>query len=88
MYQQLRERQLHETVDARMLKGLLDASKQIEAVHATAAEMQLGAEGFDNTGSAGLYRDVQLHLVAAGRELVEASARLKKDIESWERLKR
>lgn len=77
MYQQLRERQLHETVGARMLKGLLDASKQIEAVHATAAEMQLGAEGFDNTESAGLYSRVQSHLLAAARELVEASALLK-----------
>lgn len=88
MVRELRERRLDAGVDSRMLKDLLDASKRIEAVHATAAEMQLGAEGFDNTGSAGLYSDVQLHLLAAGRELAEASARLKKEIEGWANLKR
>ena len=88
MVQQLQERALDAGVDGRMVKNLLDASKQIEAVHATAAAMQLGAEGFDNTGSAGLYSDVQSHLLAAGRELVKASARLQKEIEVWANLKR
>jgi len=88
MVQQLRERGLDAGVDGRMVTDLLDASKRIEAVHATAAEMQLGAEGFDNTESARLYSDVQLHLCAAGRELVKASARLKNNIELWANLKR
>jgi hypothetical protein len=88
MVQELRERRLDAGADARMVKDLLDASKRLEAVHATAAEMQLGAEGFDNTGSAALYSDVQLHLLAAGRELVKACARLKKEIEVWANLKR
>ena len=88
MGQELREGRLDAGVDGRMVKDLLEASKRIEAVHATAAEMQLGAEGFDNTGSAALYSDVQLHLLAAGRELVKASERLKKEIETWASLKR
>jgi hypothetical protein len=88
LVQELQERVLDAGVDGRMVKDLLDASKRIEAVHATAAEMQLGAEGFDNTASAGLYSDVQSHLLAAGRELLKASARLTKEIETWENLKR
>ena len=88
MVQQLEERGLDAGVDARIVKDLLDAAKRIEAVHAAASEMQLGAEGFDNTGSASLYSDVQSHLLAAGRELVKASARLKKEIEAWASLKR
>ena len=88
MVQQLQERALDAGVDGRLVRDLLEAAKRIEAVHATAAEMQLGAEGFDNTGSARLYSDVQLHLLAAGRELVKASARLKKEIETWASLKR
>lgn len=71
-----------------MVKELLDAANLIETVHRTAAEMQLGAEGFDNTENAGLYSRVQEHLLAAARELVEASAPLKKDIEFWANLRR
>lgn len=88
MVQQLQERGLDAGVDGRMVTDLFEASKRIEAVHATAAEMQLGAEGFDNTGSARLYSDVQLHLLAAGSELVKASARLKNEIEAWANLQR
>ncbi len=67
MYQRLRERDLHETAGGSMVKDLLDAANLIETVHRTAAEMQLGAEGFDNTEKAGLYSRVQEHLLAAAR---------------------
>lgn len=77
IYQQIRERELHETVDGSMIRELLDASRLIEGAHSTAAEMQLGAEGFDNTEAARLYSRVQEHLLAAARELVEASETLK-----------
>lgn len=87
IYQRLRERELHETVDGSMVKELLQAANLIETVYSTAAGMQLGAEGFDNTEAAGLYRRVQEHLLAAARELVAASATLKKEVEFWANLK-
>lgn len=83
MYQRLEERGLHETVEGSMVKELFRAAGVIESVHSTAAEMQLGAEGFDNTESAGLYRRVQEHLVAAAREMLAASAALKGRLELW-----
>jgi hypothetical protein len=83
MYQQLRARELHETVEGSMVEELTHAAELIGRVHATAAEMQLGAEGFDNTHVAGLYGRVQEHLLSAARELVEASAALKAEAECW-----
>ena len=76
------------SVHAAAVERILAATPELARDQAWAAEMQLGAEGFDNTGSARLYSDVQLHLLAAGRELVKASARLKKEIETWASLKR
>ena len=46
MVQQLRERGLDAGVDASIIKNLLDASKRIEAVHATAAEMMRATSGW------------------------------------------
>lgn len=83
MYQRLRERGLHETVDGSMVKEMLHAAELIEAAHGTAAEMQLGAEGFDNTDTARLYGRVQEHLLAAAGELAAASAALGQRVESW-----
>lgn len=88
MYAGLQSRKLHESVDGSMVKELLDAASTIEKVRNTAAEMQLGAEGFDNSERARLYRQVQEHLLAAMRELVRASAALQHEIELWASLKR
>jgi hypothetical protein len=83
MWQQLRERELHATVDGSLVERLARAAEMIGRVHATAVEMQLGAEGFDNTHAAGLYAHVQEHVLAAARELVEATAALKAEAERW-----
>ena len=44
----------------------------IHAAHTRAAEMQRGAEGFDNTDSAALYADTQAQLLAEAREILHA----------------
>ena len=85
MFQQLRDRGLHETVEGSVVEQLTRAAALLEKAHATAAEMQLGAEGFDNTHTAGLYALVQERLLAAVRELVGASAALKAEAELCER---
>ena len=78
IYQRLRDRDLHSTVYGSMVEQLVSAAKLIEIVHRTAAEMQLGAEGFDNTENARLYAEVQEHLLAAAQQLVETSRTLNK----------
>ncbi len=88
LYGGLQSRKLHESVDGSMVKQLLDAASMIEKARNTAAEMQLGAEGFDNSQRARLYRQVQEHLLAAMRELIRASAALKHEIELWPNLER
>jgi hypothetical protein len=87
IYQRLEEQDLHRTVHGSIVKQLLDAARRIEAVHHTAAGMQLGAEGFDNTHAASLYSGVQQHLLTAARELVTAAAALQSEEELWARLR-
>jgi hypothetical protein len=88
MVQRLEALERHQTVNGSMVKDLRDAAERIEAVHRTAAEMQVGAEGFDNTHTASLYSTVQQHLLAALRELVQASAALKDEEEVWASVER
>jgi hypothetical protein len=49
--------------------------------------MQLGAEGFDNTHAARLYDGIRQRLLAAARELLEASMALTEEEELWASLK-
>jgi hypothetical protein len=82
LYRELEQRDRHLTVDGSMVKQLLEAAKAIEAMRGTAASMQLGAEGFDNTQAARLYSTVQEHLVAAAKELLRASQILAEEAKS------
>jgi hypothetical protein len=66
---ELRETVGSETVDGSMAARLLEASAALESVHATAVELQRGAEGFDNTGNARRYAGIQDRLAAAAREI-------------------
>jgi hypothetical protein len=59
---------VHAAAVDRMLAAAADFARE----QSWAAEMQLGAEGFDNTTSARAYRDVQACLVEAGRNLARA----------------
>ena len=59
---------VHAQAVARILAPVADLARE----QAWAAEMQLGAEGFDNTTSARAYADVQACLVEAGRNLARA----------------
>jgi hypothetical protein len=68
----LRGRAQERTPDAARLEKLLAAAASLEAVHTWAAQMQLGAEGFDNTASARAYADIQEHLNDAAREIEKA----------------
>jgi hypothetical protein len=86
MCQRLQKQDLHDTVHGSLVKQLLDAASRIEAVHRTAVEMQLGAEGFDNTHAASLYSGVQQHLLTAARELATAAAALHSEAALWARL--
>lgn len=55
------------------LLGIID---DLQELRAWAAEMQLGAEGFDNTTAARTYAGVQERLRAAAHEIVQAAAAL------------
>lgn len=66
--QQAGQRSVHATAVERMLA----AAPQLDREQAWAAQMQLGAEGFDNTMSARVYSDVQECLRQAGRQLARA----------------
>ena len=81
LYGELAQRKWEKGVDGTMVRKLRDVAGEIEAVHATAAEMQLGAEGFDNTGHARAYASVQEHLDAAAKRLVAAALILSKQAE-------
>ena len=59
-------------VHAAAVDRLLAAAAGFAREQSWAAEMQLGAEGFDNTTSARAYHDVQACLVEAGRKLARA----------------
>ena len=61
-----------ETVDGSMAARLLEAGATLERVHATAVELQRGAEGFDNTGNAARYAGIQDRLVAAASEIASS----------------
>lgn len=60
------------TVHGAKLDELLQITAALRSVHDWAAEMQLGAEGFDNTDSARRYRQVQEQLLAAAQAIHEA----------------
>ena len=64
----LPERSVHAAAAERLLAAVPALARE----QAWATEMQLGAEGFDNTTSARAYRAVQAALVQAGRELARA----------------
>ena len=66
--QQAGARSVHATAVERMLA----CAPELDREQAWAAEMQLGAEGFDNTMSARAYNDVQECLRQAGRQLARA----------------
>lgn len=51
---------------------LRESAEALQSVHQWAAEMQLGAEGFDNSESAQRYSDVQEHLLAAAQDIAKA----------------
>ena len=70
----LRGRAQQDTVDGPRVRALLEGAEVLQAVYTWAAEMQLGAEGFDNTSSAQRYGQVQEHLRAAAREILKACA--------------
>jgi hypothetical protein len=72
MLQLLRQRTRDRTVDGARLEELLRIAASLETVHVWAAEMQLGAEGFDNTTSARAYSEIQEHLVNAAQEIEKA----------------
>ena len=74
----MRQRAWPDTVDGTRIAALLENAAALEAVHAWAAEMQLGAEGFDNLGSARQYAEVQAHLLAAAQEIRAACAALER----------
>jgi hypothetical protein len=57
---------------ATAVERLLAVAPDLAREQAWAAEMQLGAEGFDNTAHARAYRDVQDCLVQAGHQLARA----------------
>ena len=58
--------------DARAVERILAGAPYLARDQAWAADMQLGAEGFDNTGHANAYREVRACLVAAGGQLARA----------------
>jgi hypothetical protein len=62
----------HKPTEREQLDRLLAIAQGLEQAHAHAAEMQRGAEGFDNTATAGLYAAVQARLLAAALELLQA----------------
>ena len=68
----LQQRAWDRTPDGARLEEILTAAASLEAVSAWAAQMQLGAEGYDNTTSAHAYGDIQEHLISATREIERA----------------
>jgi hypothetical protein len=58
--------------DGERLAELGKVGAALETVYYWAVEMQLGAEGFDNTASARAYSDIQEHLGNAAREIAQA----------------
>lgn len=81
LYAELEQRGLHQRVDGVMVRQLLDGARAIEEVRATAAGMQLGAEGFDNTERARAYSSVQQHVIDAARNLLAAAMVLRREAE-------
>lgn len=62
--------------NAAVTDRLQDIVKALQEMLAWAAEMQLGAEGFDNTTAARTYAGVQARLQAAAHEIEQAAAAL------------
>jgi hypothetical protein len=72
MLELLRQHTRGRTPDGARIEDLLRVATALETVYAWAAEMQLGAEGFDNTTSAQAYSEIQEHLVSAARDIEKA----------------
>jgi hypothetical protein len=53
------------------LAELLAMAERLERAHSYAAEMELGASGFDNTESMRYYSTLQMHLRAAAEEIAK-----------------
>lgn len=60
-------------VDGEKLSRVLDSAASLQTIHDWAAEMQLGAEGFDNLASARAYSQIQEHLHEAAEALEKAA---------------
>ncbi len=65
----IQQRTPYGAVFAAELESLIGVVNSLETAYAWAAEMQLGAEGFDNTASARAYSEIQVHLVNAARDI-------------------
>lgn len=57
------------TVDGSMAEKLVEAAALVESVYRSAAEIEQGAESFDNTGTARLYAGLKDRLLAAAGEI-------------------
>ena len=68
----IHERGQHRCYDGVKIDELADAGRRLEAVAHSAAEMELGADGFDNTDMSRRYRLVQAQLHNAAQALVAA----------------
>ena len=62
--------------DRAMVDDALAKLATIHAAHTSAAEMQRGAEGYDNTESAARYADTQARLLAEAREILRTARAL------------
>ena len=66
------KRTVHEAAVERILMAVARLARE----HAWASEMQLGAEGYDNKGSAAAYHDAQIYLAQAAKEVARTCERL------------
>ena len=68
----LHEQGQHTTIDGSRMAQLLASTAVLAEISAWATEMQLGADGFDNTTASRRYAEVQARLLNAGREIQAA----------------
>ena len=69
MRTELRSRTRDLTGGDTLLNHLFDVTEALKRAHDYAAEMQLGAEGFDNTQTAGYFNGVRQRFLAAATEI-------------------
>lgn len=72
MRRRLRERARKGLIAKSLIEDLLQYADALETAHSSAAAMQLGAEGFDNTDSARHYSDLREGLLATAQDIVRA----------------